>query len=172
MATKTKKTTKKSTTSAKTSRNNTKTTTKSAKKLQPTQRVATSFGWRIFWVIICVVVTSCLLIAVDDAIFGTNDRLLADYSSEQIIPVGEEASIPTSISWEELVTQQLAKDIFVPIAWGTLFTLVEAFILYKARLLNRSATSAILIAALWLLPITLAVIRLVSCYAFTYQIVS
>ena len=145
-------------------------TTKTAKNVKTEKGPVTSIWWRIFWTLVCVVVSSCLIIAVDDAIFGTQDRIIANYDSEQTIEVTEDVEVPTSLSWEEVVTEQLAKDIFIPIAWGTLFTLIEAYILYKARLLKRNATSAILIVALWLLPIALAAIRLISCYAFTYQI--
>lgn len=166
-ATKTTKTAKKATPPAKTSRASMKAPKATAKKTP-----VASFGWRFFWVLVCAVISSCLIIAVDDAIFGTSDRIIANYDSEQTIEVSEDISVPTSLSWEEVVTERLAQDIFVPIAWGTLFTLVEVYILFKARLLGRNATSAILIAALWLLPIALAVIRLVSCYAYSFQITS
>ena len=160
----------KKTTSKKSSRSSKITKTAKNTKSEVKKSPTTSIWWRIFWTLICAVVSTCLLIAVDDAIFGTCDRVIANYDTEQSAEMDEDAVVPISLTWEEDVTQQLAKDIFVPIAWGTLFTLVEAYVLYKARLLKRNATSAILIVALWLLPIALAAIRLISCYAFTYQI--
>ena len=173
-ATTTKKSTRSSAKTTKTTKNSKLTSstraTKLAAKSETKKSPTTSIWWRIFWTLICAVVSTCLLIAVDDAIFGTCDRVIANYDAEQSAKMDEDAIVPISLTWEEDVTQQLAKDIFVPIAWGTLFTLIEAYILYKARLLKRNATSAILIVALWLLPIALAAIRLISCYAFTYQI--
>lgn len=154
-------------TTSKTTKKQPKDATSSVKKSKKAKKNATCsgcdeskpmhFGWRFFWVCICAVVSTCLLIAIDDLVFGTGDRILANYTLSN-----------NPGPWEGIVATQLAQDIIVPICWGTLFTFAEALILFKVKVLHRGATSAILIAALWLLPIALAVIRIVSFYAFIY----
>lgn len=109
----------------------------------------------------CTVLSTCFLICVDDAIFGTDTRFLAHYSER-----------PAPDVWNDVVIHQLTSDIFVPLFWGSIITVVEVIILYHLHLLRRNASSAILVAALWLLPLTLAIIRLVSFYGYTFPVLT
>ena len=113
-------------------------------------------GWQFLWTLVCVIISTFFLIGVDDAIFGVGERYIADY-----MPPSD------TLPWQEVVAQQLSADIFVPIFWGSLITVVEVFILFKTKLFKRGATSAIMIILIWLLPVILAAIRIASAYAYT-----
>ena len=137
-------------------------TTKKTKKLEATKNDHTGkssrrIGWQFLWTLVCVIISTFFLIGVDDAIFGTENRYLADYTPPS-----------TAAPWEEIVARQLSADIFVPIFWGSLITVVEVFILFKAKLFKRSSTSAIMIILIWLLPVILAAVRIASAYAYTF----
>ena len=141
---------------------NPKTTQKTPKKSEGTKndhagKSSRRIGWQFLWTLVCVIISTFFLIGVDDAIFGTDNRYLADYTPPS-----------TATPWEGIVARQLSADIFVPIFWGSLITVVEVFILFKAKLFKRSATSAIMIVLIWLLPVILAAVRIASAYAYTF----
>ena len=140
---------------------NSKTTKKTTKKseivkTENNDKAGRRTGWQFIWTLVCVIISTFFLIGVDDAIFGTDTRYLADY-----MPPSNTAP------WQEVVAQQLSADIFVPIFWGSLITVVEVFIMFKAKLFKRGATSTIMIVLIWLLPVVLAAIRIASAYSYT-----
>lgn len=155
MATKSKSTKTRSSATKNASKSGKMRKTASDKRANTPEAINRHVGWSFLWTLVGVIVSTFFLFGVDDAIFGTSQRILADYVSSS-----------STLPWEEIVARQLSSDIFVPIFWGSLVTVVEVFILFKTKMYNRGATSAIMIVILWLLPIVLAAVRIAAAYGY------
>ena len=110
------------------------------------------------WIIICIILTTTVLIVTNNILYGTERIYIADYMPP--LP-------PGTTPWHVVKLNRTISDMNIAFIMGAVLLTIESIILYKKQLFKKDIISLILILLIYVIPILIAGIKLSSIYGYT-----
>ena len=112
------------------------------------------------WIVVSMIITTVILIFINNMIYGTERILIADYMPNP----GE---IVKRTPWKIVKLTRTISDMKIAIVIGIVITAIESIVLNKKQIIKKDFKSIIILLILFTVPITISAIKLSSIYGFT-----
>lgn len=115
------------------------------------------------WIVVSIIITTVILIVINNMIYGTERIWIADYMPSSSIS-GE---IVEKTPWEIVKFTRAISDMKIAIVIGLVITAIEIIILYKKQIIKKDFKSMIILLIMFAVPIIISAIKLSNIYGFT-----
>ena len=118
------------------------------------------------WIIICIILTTIVLIVTNNILYGTERIYIADYMpTSRISPIS--GKMVERTPWHTVKLDRTISDMKIAFIIGIVLSTIESIILYKKQILKKDIINLILILLIYVIPILIASIKLSSIYGYT-----
>ena len=115
------------------------------------------------WIAASMIITTVILIFINNMIYGTERIWIADYMPS----FSMSGEIVKRTPWEIVKLTRTISDMKIAIVIGIVITAIESIVLYKKQIIKKDFKSIIILLILFTVPITISAVKLSSIYGFT-----
>lgn len=121
-----------------------------------------------FWIVLCIIVISAILIIINNKLYGTDKIYIADYMPGFTSPyvTGESKVREYEEPWEITKLKRTLFDMIIAFVEGIALSTIASIALYKTKILE-SKRDRIYIVLIYIIPLLIAGIKLSMIYDYT-----